>query len=242
MIKVIFEYLLQLIIVLPIILFTLKKKNFETFKILSAFAIFFLLNNILLYLPILYPEVRISNWNANWNWTGKIYAILGSILFLVFYRKFKLKDYFLTFKQDKGFIKKGILIILGILIIRIIVAYFFHSRTEWSPETLLFQFSMPGIDEEIAFRGIMLGLLTKVLKRNILILNTSVLVTAILFGFAHGFSLSNEFNIIFNIQPFLRTMIYGLIWGEITIKSGSILLALISHNSGNGIGNLIRMR
>ncbi|WP_409014428.1 type II CAAX prenyl endopeptidase Rce1 family protein [Algoriphagus sp. 4150] len=46
----------------------------------------------------------------------------------------------------------------------------------------------------------------------------------------------------FKFQPFFWSFLYGLIWGWITIKSGSILLALISHNLSNGIGNLIRMR
>ena len=119
---------------------------------------------------------------------------------------------------------------------------FFAPTKLLNLETLFYQFSMPGMGEEIAYRGIMLGLLTKILKSKNLILNSSVWVTAILFGLAHGFSLSSEFSITFNIQPFLRTMIYGLIWGWITIRSGSILLALISHNLGNGIGNLIRMR
>ncbi len=242
MTKIIAENLLKLIIVLPIILLTLKKMDIETFKILIAFVIFFLLNQISLYLPMVYPEARISNWNANWNWTGKIYAIFVAILFLVFYRKFELKDYFITFKQNTKFIKKGILIIFGILTIQILMNYFLSSQKKWNLETLLFQFSMPGIDEEIAYRGIMLGLLTKILKSKNLILNSAVWVTAILFGLAHGFSLSNEFNITFNIQPFLRTMIYGLVWGWITIKSGSVLLALISHNLGNVTGNLIRMR
>ena len=241
MTKIIAENLLQLIIVLPIILLTLKNKELETLKILIAFVVFFLINQILLYLPIIYPEVRISNWNSNWNWTGKIYAIIGAILFLLIYRKFPLKDYFLTFKQKNKFLRNGIIIIASILIIQILFAFFAPNKP-LNLETLFFQFSMPGINEEIAYRGIMLGLLTKVLKNKNLILNSSVWVTAILFGLAHGFSLSNEFSITFNIQPFLRTMIYGLIWGWITIKSGSILLALISHNLGNGTGNLIRMR
>ena len=241
MTKTIIENLLQLIIVLPIILFTLKNKELETLKILFAFVVFFVVNQVLLHLPMIYPEVRISNWNSNWNWTGKIYAIIGAILFLLIYRKFPLKDYFLTFKQGNKFLKNGVIIITAILIIQIIIA-FFTSNKPLHLETLLFQFSMPGINEEIAYRGIMLGLLTKILKSKNLILNSSVCVTAILFGLAHGFSLSSEFSIVFNIQPFLRTMIYGLIWGWITIRSGSILLALISHNLGNGTGNLIRMR
>jgi membrane protease YdiL (CAAX protease family) len=241
MTKIIAENLLQLIIVFPIILLTLKNRELETLKILIAFIVFFLINQISLVLPMVYPELRISNWNSNWNWVGKIYAIIGALVFLLVYRKFPLKDYFLTFKQENKFLKKGIIIITSILIIKTVLLFFAPTKMlNW--ETLFFQFSMPGINEEIAYRGIMLGLLTKILKSKNLILNSPVWITAILFGFAHGLSLTTEFSIVFNIQPFLLKMTYGLIWGWITIKSGSILLALISHNLGNGTGNLIRMR
>jgi membrane protease YdiL (CAAX protease family) len=241
MTKIIAENFLKLIIVSPIIIFTLKNKKLETLKVLSAFVIFFLINQISINLPFISSELQISNWNSNWNWVGKIYTIIGSILFLIFYRKYPLKDYFLTFKQENKFFKKGVLIIISLLILKTTLMFFAPTKLlNW--ETLFYQFSMPGIDEEIAYRGIMLGLLTKILKCKNLILNSSVWITAILFGFAHGLSLSKEFSIIFNIQPFLITMFHGLIWGWITIRSGSILLALISHNLGNGMGNIIRMR
>jgi membrane protease YdiL (CAAX protease family) len=241
MTKIITENLLKLIIVSPIIIFTLKNKKLETLKVLSAFVIFFLINQISVNLPSISSELRIFNSNSNWNWDGKIYTIISSILFLILYKKYTLKDYFLTFNQENKFLQKGVLIIISLLILRTTLMFFAPTKL-LNLETLFYQFSMPGIGEEIAYRGIMLGLLTKILKSKNLILNSSVWVTAILFGLAHGFSLSSEFSITFNIQPFLRTMIYGLIWGWITIKSGSILLALISHNLGNGIGNLIRMR
>jgi membrane protease YdiL (CAAX protease family) len=241
MTKIIAENFLKLIIVSPIIIFTLKNKKLETLKVLSAFVIFFLINQISINLPFISSELQISNWNSNWNWVGKIYTIIGSILFLIFYRKYPLKDYFLTFKQENKFFKKGVLIIISLLILKTTLMFFAPTKLlNW--ETLFYQFSMPGIEEEIAYRGIMLGLLTKILKCKNLILNSSVWITAILFGFAHGLSLSKEFSIIFNIQPFLITMFHGLIWGWITIRSGSILLALISHNLGNGMGNIIRMR
>ncbi len=206
-----------------------------------AFACFFLLHSLLLYAPVVYPEARFCNWNSTWNWAGKSYSILGSILFLTFYRKFELKDYFLTHKQDSGFVKKGMLVIVGILTTKILLAYFVIPKKEWDLETVLYQFSMPGIDEEIAYRGIMLGILMKVLKSKNAFFNGPVFVTAILFGLAHGFSLSNDYEILFAALPFLRTMIHGLIWGWITIKSGSIVLALVSHGFGNGVGNLVRM-
>ena len=179
MTKIIAENILQLIIVFPIILLTLKNRKSETLEILMAFIIFFLINQISLVLPMVYPELRISNWNSNWNWVGKIYAIIGAIAFLLVYRKFPLKDYFLTFKQESKFLKKGILIITSLLIIKTVLMFFAPTKMlNW--ETLFFQFSMPGINEEIAYRGIMLGLLAKILKSKNLILNTPVWITGIL--------------------------------------------------------------
>ena len=74
------------------------------------------------------------------------------------------------------------------------------------------------------------------------LISPPILVTSILFGLAHGFSLDNDYQIVFNLEPFLRTAIYGIIWAWITIKSGNILLALLSHNFNNGFGTLISMR
>ncbi|WP_414601181.1 type II CAAX prenyl endopeptidase Rce1 family protein [Algoriphagus sp. NG3] len=54
--------------------------------------------------------------------------------------------------------------------------------------------------------------------------------------------ITESYELVFHLAPFLWSSFYGLIWGWITIKSGSILLALISHNLGNGVGMLIKMR
>ncbi|MEB2778007.1 CPBP family intramembrane glutamic endopeptidase [Algoriphagus sp. D3-2-R+10] len=239
MIRVIAENLLQLAVVLPIILLTLRKRDSETLKILIAFVAYRLLNEVLLFLSIEYPEIRIGV--SNWNWSGKLYAVIGALVFLSLYRKFPLSDYFLTFRQNKKFATKGIFILCSILLINIIVAFFSPDKT-FNLETLLFQFSMPGINEEIAYRGIMLGLLLKIMKGKNLILHSAVWITALLFGMAHGLFLTEKLKIVFEFSPFLWSVIYGLIWGWITIKSGSILLALISHNLANGVVNLIRMR
>ncbi|MCE7053203.1 CPBP family intramembrane metalloprotease [Algoriphagus sp. AGSA1] len=217
----------------------MKNRNPETLKILGSFVVFYLLNAILLNLPFAYPETKISN--GNWNWPGKLYAVLGSLIFLSIYRKFPLSDYFLTFKQEKKFIYTGVGIIVLLLLIHCVYAYLSPVK-KFDLETLLFQFSMPGIDEEIAYRGIMLGLLLKVLKSKNIFLNPAIWTTSLLFGMAHGLFITENFELVFHLIPFLWASCYGLILGWITIKSGSILFALISHNLGNGVGMLIKMQ
>jgi membrane protease YdiL (CAAX protease family) len=105
---------------------------------------------------------------------------------------------------------------------------------------------MPGIDEEIAYRGILLGLLVKILKPVIRIGkiglgHPAVLTTALLFGLAHGFFLTGSYGITFKAYPFFYTTLDGFIWGWFTLRSGSILLALISHNLTNTWSMLVRV-
>ncbi|MFD0994257.1 CPBP family intramembrane glutamic endopeptidase, partial [Tenacibaculum geojense] len=120
--------------------------------------------------------------------------------------------------------------------------WIYNTPKEWNTETILFQLTMPGIDEEIAFRGIMLGLLTKILKPSSrTIFHPAILVTALLFGMAHGLFFNNSYELTFKSFPFFNTLILGIVWAWITMKSGSILLALISHNLGNVTNKLISM-
>lgn len=238
MMNVFIEHVIHLAIVLPVIFSTITNRRSETLKILVVFSLYFLIHSILLYLPIEFAELSFIK--GNWNWSGKIFAILGSILFLLLYRKFELKDYFLTFKQNDAFLKNGLFLVLLIFVIKGLFNYFYLSPAAWNIETILFQATMPGLDEEIAFRGIMLGLLTKILKpAKVSIFHPAIFVTALLFGMAHGLFLTDSYEISFNSSSFLITTVLGVAWAWITVKSGSILLALISHNLGNITSEII---
>jgi len=116
--------------------------------------------------------------------------------------------------------------------------YFFPLHKEWDWEALYYQLTMPGLEEELAFRGIMLGLLAKILHQDIRLFgigfgSASMWATAILFGLAHGFTLSSNFELAFHTEAFFSTLSLGLIYAWLTVKSGSILLPLISHNLYN---------
>ncbi len=234
------ELALHLAIVLPIILLTLTNRKGETLKIVAVFALYFLMHGLLLYLPTEFESLRLTN--GNWNWSGKLYAILGSLLFLSLYRKFALKDYFLTLKQNKAFLKHGVIAIFVILVVKGLFNVLYLSPSDWDLETLLFQATMPGLDEEIAFRGIMLGLLTKILKSpKQTILHPAIYVTALLFGMAHGLHLGDSLQLSYNISSMVITALLGVAWAWMTLKSGSILLALVSHNLGNVTSQMISM-
>lgn len=116
---------MHLVIVLPIILFTIKDRKAETLKIVLVLSLFFITHNFLLYLPLEYSEFKF--FNARWNWSGKIYSILGSICFLLLYKKFTLKEYYLTFSQNAVFLKRGFIIITTLFLVQSVLVILFNK-------------------------------------------------------------------------------------------------------------------
>lgn len=109
-------------------------------------------------------------------------------------------------------------------------------------ETLAFQLTMPGIDEEIMFREVLLGLLLNALKDKISILgNPGILLTAILFGFLHALTLDKDYSISFEPIYFLQTGFGGYVWAWVAMKSRSILLPILSHVFANFFAALVAM-
>ena len=74
--KTLLEIVLQLIFIYPLIFIFLKNKNIENLKIIAVFSVFFIVNSFLLQLNLVFDGL--SLFNGKWNWSGKIYSIIGS--------------------------------------------------------------------------------------------------------------------------------------------------------------------
>lgn len=232
--------LIELLIITPILLLTLDKSKIK-WKAIILFGLFFILNGFLLELPRQIPELKIID--GNWNWSGKIYAIMGSIVFYFIYKK-ELGNYdFFTFRQKKNSLKPTIIATVIVCFLVIGLSFFLFGKSDSDIETLLFQLTMPGFDEEIAFRGIILGLLSTtlnpIIKINSLKLgNPAILITSILFGLIHSFQIDSDWSMSQNWMYFGQTFLFGLILGWMTIKSHSILMPILSHNLTNVLGTI----
>lgn len=239
MTKFLLEALLQVIILIPFAFFLLKDKSKINFQRLLIFVLTYVVYQIILVLPKINPNSDFIK--SSWNWDGKIYGIICGILFYFLFRKFFLENDFFTLKQNKENFKPALIGSISVVLLSTII-WFLLGNSEFNLETLVFQISLPGIDEEIMFRGIFLGLLATALKDKIYLLgNPSILLTAILFGFTHALTLDKNYSIDFNPIYFIQTGFAGYIWGWITIKSRSILLAILSHNFSNFFGTLSTM-
>ena len=242
MIKYIALSIVELLIISPIVLLSLKKEKGQS-KIILLFAGFFIFNTILLVLPKQYENLDFIG--GDWNWTGKLLAIVGSLIFYFLFRgHFKQND-FLTVHQKENSVRLNLIIIL-LTAAASVLAAFFLGQSKFNAETLAFQLTMPGIEEEIAYRGIMLGLLITTLKPSLYlgkinIGNPSIWITGILFGLIHGLAFSKEWTLTMSWGSFIYTFLFGLLWGWMAVKSKSILMPLIAHNTANFVGNLVMM-
>ncbi|MHB1688116.1 MAG: CPBP family intramembrane glutamic endopeptidase [Ignavibacteriaceae bacterium] len=132
------------------------------------------------------------------------------------------------------------------VLVSVLIGFFASHKANFDFDTVMFQLTMPGIDEELAFRGIMIGLLSQILVDNITIKklkfgNPSILITSTLFGLLHALNLDKNFNISFDLIIFLWTFSMGFVMGWVFVKSKSILFPIIIHNITNVIMVLIPM-
>jgi len=241
MTKLLIESIVELIVVSPLIYIWSNKRDFKWKQILLLVA-YYAAYKCILFLPILHPELKFIQ--STWNWSGKIYAITGSLIFyFLFSKAFTNYDY-ITFKQNSNSLQAKFKVIAILFIFAFIFALICFRESAEKFEYFMFQFTMPGIDEEIAYRGIMLGLLSNSLRPKVhigslSIGNPAVLITSVLFGLAHSFGIDNEWNISQNWFEFINVFLVGLLLGWMTIKSGSILMSILSHNLINTIPKLI---
>lgn len=179
------------------------------------------------------------------NWSGKIYSIIVSLIFLILYKGNKIKDYYLTLSQNKKEKRKVILITFCLFVLVLLLGNK-SKPINFNLEKLTYQMTIPGIDEELAYRGIMLSLLSQIFipyfkLGRIIKVNPAILVTSILFGLIHSLFINNNFELNFNSYSFVVTFLFGYTLGYITILTKSILLPLVIHNTWNTILQIFKM-
>lgn len=239
MLKSFLELVMHLALVLPLALWLMKDRSRENYLKLGLFAVLYIVNQLALSLPNDVPAVDFIG--GNWNWSGKILGILVAVISIVLFRNYFADYYFITLKQERSNIKVTLIAAASLTLFSIVLSYFMGS-SDWDNETLLFELTMPSTEEELMFRGVLLALLLSSLKPRMGFLgNPSVLITAVLFGFVHAFGFNKDYSLSFDPLFFLMTGLGGYVWGWITWKSRSILLAWLSHNFCNFFGTLVTM-
>lgn len=233
------ESAMQVVPLSIISLFLVDKKDNRNYYRILLFTLIYIVYQLCLVLPRYMEELNVTG--SNWNWEGKIAGILFGIACYFLFRKYFRENDFFTLRQKKEHIKITTIVAIAVVVLMTTIYYFIDS-SEFDAETLAFQLTMPAIDEEIMFRGILLGLLMTALPAKLSFIgNPAVLITAILFGFLHAFTLDKNYSASFEPVYFFHTGIGGYVFGWLTIKSRSILMAVLTHGFTNFFAALATM-
>ncbi|MFA8301297.1 MAG: lysostaphin resistance A-like protein [Hyphomicrobiales bacterium] len=234
-------WIVQLIILIVASLFILVgRKKHGSYKSLILFFMVYIISSFLNEVAFYYPSLDFIG--GEWNWSGKLYSIVFSLLFILFGWKYFRGRHYFRIRQKRANLPIVVLVIVFILVA--VGSYLNSSGNTFDKETMLFQLIMPTVDEEISFRGIMIVLLTQVVREyykigKMKLGRPSVWITAMVFALLHGLSFNDSWGVKFDLIPFLYTGVLGFLYGWITIRTKSILLPMISHSLNNVVSFLI---
>lgn len=226
---------LGVVIALGVVGAILFRKSFSA-KWFAAGLLFYVLYDFLLtrgffLLPDPFPD-------AAWNWTGKLMSIAG-VLAICAAPAFGWRRAGITLRQEKGSIAAAIVLaLLGGLFFYLAISNP-DGPDDW--ETIAFQWTMPGLDEEIFYRGLFLLAMNEAFSARARILGAPIgfggLIATVLFGLAHGLAYDNS-GFSFDAMTFAMTGGPALILLWLRERTGSVLMPIIGHNIANGASTL----
>jgi len=177
--------------------------------------------------------------HLHWSWVGKVLAIVSSLILITLLPKLTRADAGLTWRQKAGWLGPVLLVMAITCAISWIAQSMSHEGRQLAQERLLFQATMPGLDEELFWRGLLLALLTRAFGPGRELAGGSFgpaeIAVTLLFAAGHGLRLSQG-AIAFDATAFMITGLIGagLMW--LRTRTGSLVIPILTHNLVN-VGN-----
>ena len=201
---------------------------------LLAAALLVLLNDLMLTNGYgLFPSLPLG---GDWNWQGKILALAASLVVIAL-PGFGRRETGLTVVQAPGSLKPALPVVGFYVGLFLILALIFPNEG-LSVEALAFQLTMPGLEEEVFYRGVLLVALGRAFAGRVRVLGVDwglgAVLSCVLFGLAHAFGFSDgEFS--FDLLTMGLTAVPSLIALWLALKTRSLVLPVLLHNFGNAV-------
>lgn len=192
-------------------------------------ALVFFGDVILLSAPRVGPFVDLA-----WNWQGKLLALAAALVLVAGWRELRWRDVGVT-RPGPGSWLPALAICAPVVALAVAGG---GGETRGSlTEALLFQATMPGLEEELVFRGILWALVDRALPGRRTLWGAPVgwalVVTTVLFGVVHGVVVDDQLTVTFQPALIVFTGVLGFAFGWLRARTGSILPAIVLHNVVN---------
>lgn len=177
---------------------------------------------------------------SDWNWQGKLLA-LAATLAIASLPFFGWRRTGLTLEQAAGSVKASLPVMVLYCAFFVTIALVF-SNGNATGEDIAFQLTMPGLEEEPFYRGILLFALDRAFTSRVRFLGVDwgwgAVLSCLLFGMTHAFGFSDaQFH--FDATTMALTALPSALAVWLRLRTRSVLLAILMHNFGNSITLLI---
>ncbi|UCD53388.1 MAG: CPBP family intramembrane metalloprotease [Phycisphaerales bacterium] len=221
--------LLHLATITPLVVIALRRRERRNIQYVLLFALFFLTGSLLRGADFL-------GWGA-WNWEGKFCVAVFAIVFVLLYRKISFAESGVTWRHQPSSLRPCLVLTTFYVAAGFGIGSLTDSGYGFSTEFLFFELSMPGLDEEIFYRGVGLALLNRAFGKNRNLFGANVgwglIIISVLFGLVHGVGLTEQLKLEIDLFGVLLTAGAGFLLGWLRERSGSLVLPIAAHNLGN---------
>lgn len=171
---------------------------------------------------------------GHWNWTGKLFSFAGMAV-VAASPVFGWRKTGITLRQAPGSVSAWI--VFAVLSAALFALAWQTGDGPADLDTIAFQWTMPGLDEELFYRGVLLVAMNEAFTARARLFGAPIgyggLLTSVLFGLAHALSFG-ETGASFDAATFAMTGIPSLILLWLREKTGSLILPVLAHNVSNG--------
>ncbi len=176
---------------------------------------------------------------ADWNWAGKLAALAGTLAVMAL-PAFGWKRCGMTLDQGPRW-GGAIVMFAGLAVLFFGLALSGADGRPDNLETIVFQWTMPGLDEELFYRGTLLLALNEAFRAKANALGAPIgyggLLATVLFGLTHALSYKAG-AVDFDLMTFAMTGVPALLLLWLRERTGSLLLPVLGHNIANGASTL----
>jgi membrane protease YdiL (CAAX protease family) len=219
-----------------VLLGLLDRRNFAPVWLLVAVGLVFVNDAALTRAYGLLPDVL----GGERNWLGKGLALIITLA-VASHPAFGWRRSGLTLKQDRRGLTSALLV-SAVLVGVFTWLALSSDGGRGSTEDVAFQLTMPGLEEEPFYRGILLLALNEAFRGRFRALGINwgwgALLSSTLFGLTHAFAYEDG-AFAFDLMTFLMTGVPALILVWLRERTGSLLLPILLHNFGNSIGHFL---
>lgn len=177
---------------------------------------------------------------THWNWQGKSLALVATLAVATL-PAFGWKASGLTLSQAPGSLRGSIPVVLIYCAFFAVIALAFPSGPS-ATEDVAFQLTLPGLEEEPFYRGILLLALGRAFTDRVRLLGVDwgwgAVLSCALFGLAHAFGFSHG-HFSFDALTMALTAAPAFIAVWLRLRTGSLVLPVLLHNFGNSISLII---